>query len=328
MPVASSSDRPSTVSVGLVLGAGGVAGGAWHAGVLAALAELGWDARSADLMVGTSAGSGTAAILRLGVPPADLLAGAVGEPMSEVGASLASKAGPPMAIPNPVVGRRIPTPAALGLAVRSLGRPWDLRPFKAAAGLLPPGRVSTEFIGDRIRRTHDDPWPERPTWICAVRMRDGERVVFGRDVDDAHIATAVEASSSIPGFFAPVGHGSETYVDGGVHSPTNADLVAGLGFDIVVVSSPMSATRDAIRRPSWSGARSLHAARLGREVRAIRESGTPVLVLQPGPDVVDVVGINSMDMERRADIARISHETVAAHLRSDRVAERLGLLTR
>lgn len=316
------------MTVGLVLGAGGVAGGAWHAGVLAALADLGWDARTADLIVGTSAGSGTASILRLGVPPADLLAGALGEPMSDVGASLAAKAGPPVAIPEPVLGRRIPTPAALGLAVRSLGRPWDLRPFKTAAGLLPPGRVSTDFIGDRIRRTHDAPWPEAPTWICAVRLADGQRVVFGRDIHDAHIATAVEASSSIPGFFAPVDHGPHTYVDGGVHSPTNADLVAGLGFDLVVVSSPMSATRDAIRRPAWSGARSLHAARLAREVKAIRDAGTPVLAIQPGPDVVDVVGINSMDMSRRSDIARISHETVAEHLRSDRVADRIELLTR
>lgn len=320
-------EPPAHVSVGLVLGAGGVAGGAWHAGVLAALAELGWDARTAELMVGTSAGSGTASILRLGVPPADLLAGALGQPMSDIGASLASKAGPSVTIPRPVLGRRVPTPAALGLALRSLGRPWDIRPFKTAAGLLPPGRVPTDFIGDRIRRTHEQPWPDRPTWICAVRMSDGERVVFGRDVDDAHLATAVEASSAIPGYFAPVEHAGATYVDGGVHSPTNADLVAGLGFDIVVVSSPMSATRDAIRRPAWTGARSLHAARLAREVKAIREAGTPVLVLQPGPDVVDVVGVNSMDMDRRADIARISHETVSQHLASDRVADRLALLT-
>ena len=41
--------------------------------------------------------------------------------------------------------------------------------------------------------------------------------------------------------------GGRDYVDGGVHSPTNADLLAGLGLDLVVVSSPMS-VRD-VRRP-------------------------------------------------------------------------------
>jgi predicted acylesterase/phospholipase RssA len=44
--------------IAVVLGAGGTVGHAFHAGVLAALSsELGWDARRADLLVGTSAGS-------------------------------------------------------------------------------------------------------------------------------------------------------------------------------------------------------------------------------------------------------------------------------
>ena len=49
---------PAGSKVGLVLGAGGIAGGAFHAGVLAALEEAtGWDPRRAGLVVGTSAGS-------------------------------------------------------------------------------------------------------------------------------------------------------------------------------------------------------------------------------------------------------------------------------
>lgn len=310
-----------------MLGAGGVAGGAWHAGALAALEDIGWDPRSADLIVGTSAGSGTAAVLRLGIPASDLLAGADGRAMSEVGAAHAAKAGPPVEIPAPVLGGRVPVPASPLLALRSLGRPWDLRPVKTMAGLLPAGRVSTEFIGERIRRTHDSRWPDRPTWICAVRLSDGRRVVFGREVDDAHLATAVEASSAIPGYFTPVEHAGVRYVDGGVHSPTNADLVAGLGFDVVVVSSPMSATRSALRRPTWSGARALHAATLAREIRRIRAQGTPVLVLQPGPEVVDAAGPNSMDVTRRRAVARRAHESVRRHLASSRIADRVELLT-
>lgn len=320
-------DPTARPSVGLVLGAGGVAGGAWHGAVLAALDEAGWDARSAELVVGTSAGSGIAAVLRLGVPPADLVAGPLGRPMSEAGAAHARRAGGPVEIPVPGLGGRVPLPAAPLLALRALARPWRrVPPMVAMAGLLPAGRAPTAFMGDRIRRTHDQPWPERPTWICAVRLSDGERVVFGRDVDDAHLATAVEASSAIPGFFRPVEHGGQVYVDGGAHSPTNADLVAGLGFDIVVVSSPMSATREALRRPRWQGARGMHTATLAREVRAIRATGTPVLVLQPGPEVVDAVGVNAMDTSRRGEIVRVAHETVREHLRSPRVAERLARL--
>ncbi len=44
--------------VGLVLGAGGVQGGAWLTGALQALASgTGWDPASAEYVVGTSAGS-------------------------------------------------------------------------------------------------------------------------------------------------------------------------------------------------------------------------------------------------------------------------------
>jgi NTE family protein len=61
--------------VGLVLGAGGVAGGAFHAGVLAAVEEAtGWDPRRAAVVVGTSAGSITGTSLRAGLSAADLLA--------------------------------------------------------------------------------------------------------------------------------------------------------------------------------------------------------------------------------------------------------------
>src|SRR3981081_3519245 len=60
--------------VGVVLGAGGVLGGAWMAGALAALTRVtGWDPRHADCLVGTSAGAVFAAMLAAGVSPARLL---------------------------------------------------------------------------------------------------------------------------------------------------------------------------------------------------------------------------------------------------------------
>jgi NTE family protein len=53
--------------IGLVLGAGGTVGLAWHAGVLRALEQVGGVVPDdADLIVGTSAGSVAAAYMRSG----------------------------------------------------------------------------------------------------------------------------------------------------------------------------------------------------------------------------------------------------------------------
>src|ERR1700736_3782564 len=60
------------MTVGLVLGAGGMVGMAYHAGDLRALEQVsGFDAAGADLLVGTSAGSVVAAHLRSGWSVAD-----------------------------------------------------------------------------------------------------------------------------------------------------------------------------------------------------------------------------------------------------------------
>src|SRR5918994_5221502 len=71
-------DRPT--KVGLVLGAGGVMGGAWLTGGLHAIAtETGWDPATADRVVGTSAGSMMGGLLASGVPPWFMVAHSAGE---------------------------------------------------------------------------------------------------------------------------------------------------------------------------------------------------------------------------------------------------------
>ena len=76
-------------AVGLVLGAGGVVGQAYQAGVLSALQrETSWDPRQATIIVGTSAGSITGAALRVGVPATDLAASLYGVPTSRRGGAI------------------------------------------------------------------------------------------------------------------------------------------------------------------------------------------------------------------------------------------------
>lgn len=291
--------------VGLVLGAGGVAGQAYHAGVLAALADAGWDARSADVVVGTSAGSITAAMLRAGVASADLATGRhrrAQQARAGGGAPGASDTAEQAA-------------AALGAA--GAARPSRRRLGGRIAGLIPPGRVSPGGIVTMVRQTCGNAWPTRDTRICVVRRGDGRRVVFGSPGEPRPpLPLAVAASCAIPGYFQPVVIDGVPYVDGGAHSPTNLDLVAGLGLDLVVVSSPMSVAVPAVRRVRLDlPARLLAGAALGREVVAVRRRGTRVLVFQPGPADLDVLGLNAMDGSRWGEIVQRAGETAAERLR-------------
>src|SRR3954451_10851738 len=68
------------MKVGLVLGAGGVMGGAWLTGALEALAaETRWDPGSADRIVGPSAGAMIGGLVAAGVPPWFMVAHSAGE---------------------------------------------------------------------------------------------------------------------------------------------------------------------------------------------------------------------------------------------------------
>jgi NTE family protein len=316
-------------SVGLVLGAGGVVGGAYHAGALAALAETaGWDAREADVIVGTSAGSIAAAALRAGLSGPDQYARSTNAPMSPEGQMLVGHLAPVMELPTrPPFHRGLPLPASPQLAATALLPPWSARPLAALAGLLPAGSVPTAPIGDRIRQMMNGEWPERALWICALRLRDGVRVVFGRDdVDVPDVGTAVEASSAIPGFLQPVGIGVETYVDGGAHSPSNADVVWGLGLDLVVVVSPMSGRWTALRPAPNIGSRALASWVLEREVRNIRNSGTPVLVLEPTAEDLEVMGNNAMNPARRCAVAEKARLTTIQRLTHPAAADLVARL--
>ena len=98
-------------------------------------------------------------------------------------------------------------------------------------------KCSYKFVAAGLRPLFSGDWPARHLWVCAVRLDNGRRVTFGLDPVRADVATAVAASCAIPGFFEPVTIDGARYVDGGAHSPTNADLVARLGLDLVVVST-------------------------------------------------------------------------------------------
>ena len=184
-----------------MLGAGGVAGGAFHAGVLAALADgTGWDPRSASVIVGTSAGRSPGTSLRAGLPAPDLLRPRPGPAAVRRGAAGHARARTDPEPAAAAAGARNPrAPADLAATLaRAARRPWAARPTALAAALLPEGTVSTDMISEGIGALLPDAWPPDPLWICAVRQSDGRRVVFGRGDRRPRVADAVAASCAIP----------------------------------------------------------------------------------------------------------------------------------
>jgi NTE family protein len=316
------------VRVGLVLGAGGVLGGAWLVGGLHALAmETGWDPGSADVMVGTSAGSMVAALSACGVPPWFMVAHSAGEtavPDDADGESRAAGARYRLERRFPQLG-----PGSWRLAAASLARPYRYSPAALLAGWLPTGIVSNEPLKATIRRVADDGWAPHPDlWIMACDYRTGRRVAFGRDGSPrASLADAVAASCAIPGFYRPVDIGGDRYVDGGMWSTSNLDVVARSELDLVICLNPTSSLAAPSAQTLGTRAAALlrqaSGRRLGREARRVRETGAEVVLIQPTVHDLDAMGTNLMSGRRRNQVIGVAVRTVGEHLRSPELRARL-----
>jgi NTE family protein len=284
--------------VGIVLGAGGVLGQAYQSGVLASLhQELGFDPRTAEVVVGTSAGSITAALIRLGVSPAGLAAWTLRAPLADDAAVVQRTVEASAVEFEPLSAAhllRVPSAPSVDMIRRAVIRPWQFRPLAAGLALLAPGRNNIVEQLSALVELDSVPWPEQALWICAVRRRDGRRIVFGRSAaPPAPLHLAVASSCAVPGYFTPVDIGGVTYVDGGAHSPTNAAILRSLALDLVVIVSPMSGPPGP--RPNLYAASRRHAARLlRREVRALHEAGIKTAVFSPSADVQRVMGDDLM----------------------------------
>lgn len=292
-------------TVGLVLGAGGMVGDPWHCGVLSRLeSEVGWDPRGADLIVGTSAGAFTAISLRSGISAVDRVARFRDEPVSAEAVEIYSRV--TTEFDEPDVDRDW-RPLSMEMSLKALWPPWKLDPVRAALGVVPRGTRSGVASQKRMNELHPDRWTKRPTWIVAVRASDGRRIVFGRDDVRGTIGQAAQASSAVPGVYVPAQIGKVEYIDGGVHSATNADLTAMLGFDLVIVSSAMTGGSGLLGRIT-NPVRTWFSNKLTDEVDEVRRNGTAVVVVEPHPDTLE--GLSDDDTDRRRQAVRAGETAV------------------
>jgi NTE family protein len=316
------------MKVGVVLGAGGVLGGAWLTGAVHALArQTEWDPGSAEYIVGTSAGAMIGSLVAAGVPPWFMVAHSRGE----VFEGLTGPDGRPAADADRSAGaifrihRGLPGlgPGSLRMALTAMSNPLRHTPLQLLAGWVPAGLVSTDSLKDVVRRAVSEPWVEHPHyWAVACDYQSGRRTPFGRvGSPRAEIADAVAASCAIPGFYRPVKIGRRRYVDGGVCSASNLDLLAGRGLDLIICLNPLTSRSG---RPGGiagaldlipSLARRASRARLEREERKVRRFGTEVVVIEPTPEDHAAMGRNWMSVERRQHVIDTAERTVAEQLR-------------
>jgi len=297
--------------VGLVLGGGGVLGGAWEIGALQALLqETGWDPRTADYLVGTSVGALMAAVLAAGALPR----------MDLVEAAMRQREAFPW-----------PMPGSLHLGLRGMKARGSRGLIMTVAGLLPRGSWSTQPIQSSVSRRIPGGWPRgRHLWITATDYRTGERVVFGRPGEPpAELPTAVAASCAIPGVYEPVEIGGRAYVDGGLCSPDNLDLLGGASVDLAICISPMSSTGVFPAHSTLTSrlqAVAEHAAHrtLLAEAEALRAAGTRVLLIEPDAEDLAAMGLNLMSAKRGQFVFETALRTVARQLRSAPIPEFVG----
>jgi NTE family protein len=258
----------------LVLGGGGITGIAWEIGLLAGLREAGVDLTTADLVIGTSAGS---------VVGAQVTGGA------ELEAMFGRQLEPPAQEKVARMSRANLARYAWAMLV-SRGRDEEFRRRVGTvalaaekAGLTPTEQERLDVIGSRLVGRD---WPERQLTVTAVDAHTGEFRAFDR-TSGVPLLQAVAASCAVPGVYPPVTIDGQRYIDGGMRSTANADLAQ--GYDRLVVLAPI---------PRGVGPITSVDAQVSSMV------GARVAVVTPDAGSLKAIGRNVLDPAARAPAAR------------------------
>jgi NTE family protein len=272
----------------LVLGGGGSSGNAWLIGVAAGLLDVGLDVTEADLIVGTSAGSTTAAQIA-STSVADLYAATVAATPPQRPQLEAQRDGRPK---DSVSDHMERTAKILAEAADPEESRRELGASALALSASSNTIVQAQWRATVASRLPSETWPERAMLVTAVEARTGDPVVFDRDCG-VDLADAVAASCA-GGFAFSIG--DTPYIDGGYRTDANADLAA--GYKRVLIIPPFG---DRTRKPlDWG----LH---LEVQVANLRACGTRVECIYPGAEAVGAFGDNMMDLSRRRPSAEAGY---------------------
>ena len=274
----------------LVLGGGGSTGNAWLIGVIAGLLDAGLDVTTADLTIGTSAGS-TAAAQLAGATPTELLAAILAAAPQQRTGPVGSDRGP---VPIRPVANHM---ERIRRIIASAEDAADMRRRLGAGALemeaASDGSWQTQWRATVAARLPSQRWPHRTVLITAVNAHTGEPVVFDRH-SGVDLADAVAASCASG---LPYGIGDNRYIDGGYRRNENADLAAGYGR--VLVLSPFGGRT--LQPLDWG-------TQLAAQVDELRASGSRVETIFPDSSSEHMFGANAMDLSLRPPAARAGYD--------------------
>lgn len=273
----------------LVLGGGGPVGIAWESGLLAGLAQAGVDLGQADFTLGTSAGSFVGARLAMGAETAKLAEPILGDAASPVQST--DRGGRPA--PDMSKMMRLMSAAQQGAQDAEVAR-VELGAFALEAQTIDEDAFIKSF-GRSFAGLPDDAWPDRGFACTAVDVQTGAFQLWTKD-SRVGVVRAVASSCSVPGVYPPITINGRRWMDGGVRSPTNADLAAGHERVVVISVMPRAFT------PGASLVRMFES--LDAEVAKLKAGGAEVVVVSPDDGSQAAMGGNLMDFRKRADAAR------------------------
>jgi len=160
------------------------------------------------------------------------------------------------------------------------------------------GTSAGSFVGASFGRSFaglpDDAWPERDFACTAVDAETGAFTLWTK-ASGVGVVRAVASSCSVPGVFPPVTLNGRHYIDGGMRSPTNADMAQGHTLVMLIAIRVSGAVGAFAERMS---------AQLDEEIESLKEGGSVVLTVTPDDASAESFGPNLMDFSRRAGAAR------------------------
>lgn len=292
----------------MMLGGGGVRGASWIMGALYGLAtETGWDPASADLVVGTSAGAVVGALTLAGAKPWEALA--------------PDRQNFLRALLNGASFHPQPTLRSLWSGSPPLLRRALLAGPSPVAAAMPEGFVSTEPIVRLVRDWAPLGWPAgQRLWIVATEFATGDRVAFGRAVRRSP-SSGTRRRLRAPS--RPVRIGGRRYVDGGVYTGANLDIVAGEPLDLVICVNPLSSRPGTALGIYWPVRTLLHQ-QVVPQMRAVEEAGARLVVLEPDGWSINLIGLNPMSSRRVDEVGVAAAIEVQSYLQRPSVRLKLA----